>query len=172
MRNHRPLHAAGDDPCWKPGQVHVLRNRWLAAWETTDVVLLDWSQVARCDDALLASLGEGLRLAGTRMLELDSRDLGMLLVTVPGGRAPMVHDAVPGGAGHVLELLERGREWLEDAYALLYRDEEHHLRCETACFDCILSYGIQEQFGQQLRRQAACDLLKGVLEGLAPSLAV
>ncbi len=163
MRQHIALDSE-KGTCWKDGELHCIRNRWLAAWETTDVLLLDWTKVdPKLDLGTLASLGEALRLAGTRILQLDSRELGMMIVPQSQGDAPMLYDAVPGGAGHVLELMQKGAEWLREAHSLLYRDEDHHQNCETACFDCILSYGIQEQYGQQLRRRTACELLGKLL---------
>jgi hypothetical protein len=59
--------------CWPSRQEFVLRNRVLAARETTDVLTLDWP--GDCEEPALYSLGRALLLAGTRLLELDSREL-------------------------------------------------------------------------------------------------
>ena len=52
--------------CWSRDQELVLRNRVLAARETTDMLVLDWPDAA--DDAALFSLGRALLLAGTNSL--------------------------------------------------------------------------------------------------------
>ena len=152
FEQHAPLTQTKNYPnCLKPGKdVSPWRNKILAAKETTDVLHLDFSRcknVNSMDANLIVTLGLALKLAGTRMLELDSRELGMLLV--PSGEAGAAHgiavyDAVPGGAGYVRELFDRGQEWLEVAQRdVLYINEEHHRHCSSACMDCLLSFEAQ-----------------------------
>ncbi len=147
-------------------EVHAMRQQWLAAWERTDCVLIDWEkalggQPAR---ALIATLGEALRLAGAELLELDSRELGLLVTpTRSGGWATLLFDNVPGGAAHVYELMTLTPAWLRAALRVLYRDEEHHRRCEAGCLDCILTYSIQEQVCEDLQRRQAHQALEVLL---------
>lgn len=151
--------------CREIGESAPLRNQRLAAWERTDCVLVQWHQVLseRPGRELIATLGEALRLAGAELLELDARELGMIVTPTREGDASLLYDNVPGGAAHVYELLTLAPEWLRQAYQVLYRDEEHHRRCDSGCLDCILTYSIQEQFGGALQRREACAVLDRLL---------
>ncbi|MEW6489798.1 MAG: DEAD/DEAH box helicase [Thermodesulfobacteriota bacterium] len=164
--------------CWQPAPGSVLRNQTLAARQPTDVLMLDFSGclgAEASDPAVVTTLGHALQIAGAHLLELDSRELGVL--TVPAGSGghtwgAVLHDNVPGGAGHVFELMKRGRPWLEAARRALFVDEHHDARCETACLDCLLTFDAQVAIDQGLlqRRRAlvALDqLLVGVV-GVAP----
>lgn len=160
---HAPCHRSSRErACWGPEGASVLRNQMLAAWETTDVVLLEWPETAG-QSGLVATLGEALRLAGAEMLELDSRELGMLCTPLREHLGSLLFDNVPGGAAHVYELFQTGKEWLRRAHQVLYRDSSHDARCEQGCMDCILSYGIQGQFEGGLNRRKACRWLEEVM---------
>ena len=106
------------------------------------------------------------------MLELDSRELGVL--TAPAGLngsswGAVVYDNVPGGAGHVRELLRLGREWLEEARKTLFVSDEHDARCDIACLDCILTYGAQEAMDQGLlNRRLTLSALDSLLGNTSP----
>ena len=70
----------------------------------------------------MLTIAKALQVAGARLLNLDIRELGSL--TAPAGSrgqflGAVVHDNVPGGAGHTAELLARGREWLLEARSVL-----------------------------------------------------
>ena len=92
-------------------QVPVLRNQILAARETTDVMLIDFSRCLGQDAnnlSLIGTLGYAFQRAAAKRLELDAREIGVLLVpTGEGGKGfgTVLYDNVPGGAGHVRELL-------------------------------------------------------------------
>lgn len=177
--------------------VSALRNERLAAWERTDCVLIEWDQLIGPNPpkALVATLGEALRLAGAELLELDSREIALMITPAvksktskplaakahPGqtqqistpvqqsftsgaGWATLIYDNVPGGAAHVYELMTMTRQWLEAARKVLFRSEEHHRRCDTACLDCILSYAIQEQLTETLQRRQAYQVLEQLLD--------
>ena len=149
--------------CWRDGdKTPVLRNRILAARETTDVILLDFTdclgQLA-ADDSLMTTLAYAFRNAAARLLELDPRELGVLTVpTGPAGttRGVVLYDNVSGGAGHVRELMEQGPDLIRIAHHVLFVDEEHHQRCETGCLDCLLSFDAQRVVANRpfIRRQA------------------
>lgn len=170
-------HAALESPspwrqCRGPADVGVLRNETLAARETTDVLLVNFSNAIgpwSSHEPVITTLGYALMRAGAEMLELDTREIGVL--TVPAGdqgRAlgVLLHDATPGGAGHVRELLDRGREWLERTRTALFVDEAHHARCETACLDCLLTFDAQEAVRRGLfNRRLALGVLDALLEG-------
>lgn len=144
---HAPLSSTNPHRrCWKDHQAPVLRNHTLAAREMTDIALLDVTRLDREDipeQALAFTLGHALQIAGARLLEVDARELGVLPVPMRQGWAPALFDNVPGGVGHVRELLELGRPWLLEARQVLWLDERHHRRCEDACLDCILTFDSQ-----------------------------
>jgi Lhr-like helicase len=150
--------------CWKEEESPVLRNHTLTARETTDILLLDITSLPRDfgevrgdleDRALLFTLGQALRIAGARLLEVDLRELGLLPVALGGRWVPALFDNVPGGVGHVRELLDFGRTWLEQARRQLWIDEAHDARCTRACLDCVLTFDSQREMDQDLlqRRQ-------------------
>jgi Domain of unknown function (DUF1998) len=78
----------------------------------------------------------------------------------------VLYDNVPGGAGHVLELLRLGRSWLEAARETMFVDEEHDKICETACLDCLLTFGAQESMRLGLlQRRLTLKILDALLQG-------
>ena len=117
---------------------------------------------------IVTTLGCALQLAGAKLLQLDIREIGF--ITTPAGDkgigyGVMLYDDVPGGAGHVRELLDVGKEWLEEARRCLWVDEAHDLRCKTACLDCLLSFGTQSYASRGLlERQAALTKLSTMLD--------
>jgi len=151
----------------------MIRRQTLAARETTDVLLLD---VSAClppvaDDeeavALVETLARALQSAGARLLELDPRELGAMVIPAGGAgerRGAVLYDNVPGGAGHVRELLDAGRDWFVEALRVLRGDDAHHSRCETACLDCLLTFDAQDAMSRGvLRRRLAHDALAAML---------
>ena len=82
------------------------------------------------------------------------------------GLGAVLYDNVPGGAGHAQELLSLGRSWLEEAYKVMFVTEEHNLTCETACLDCLLTFGVQESMRLGLlQRRLTLQLLDALLKG-------
>jgi hypothetical protein len=161
--------------CWNKNdqkQAPVWRNRILAAKETTDVLLLDFSKCLgayAADGPLIATLAFALKRAAARGLELDSRETGVLLTPTGEGAAlgAVLYDNVPGGAGHVRELLsdDSASVLLDQAREILYLNSDHDKRCESACLDCLLSFDAQSMMAQHpfTRRRALAtldDLLK------------
>ena len=166
---HLPLLQEKGAPCWRAHESPVLRHQSLAAREPTDMLLLDFSGFLGPDAKnreLIVSLAIAFRLSGARVLSLDSRELGEMIVRIGDAWGAVIYDNVPGGAGHVLELMNRGREWLENARTLLYVDEAHHQRCLTACLDCVLTFDAQTYFSDPdtpLDRRAALDCVDRML---------
>ena len=158
--------------CWGANAAPVLRNQTLAAREVTDVLLLDFSGCLgerRADFPLVTTLGYGLHRAAARMLQLDGREIGV--VTTPAGESgqglgALLYDNVPGGAGHVRELLEYRRDWLEQTREVLFVDTAHDQRCKSACLDCLLSFETQDAMHQgHLKRPLALSVLSELLDG-------
>jgi DEAD/DEAH box helicase domain-containing protein len=161
FQRHLPINEKGEPksiPClMRHGTTDPLRHRVLAAKETTDILLLDLSDLPipyRNDLAIARTLGRALQIAGAELLELDSREIGMLVVPgINGGRGVVLYDNVPGGAAHVRELRDRGREWMERAKDALFVNQAHHQRCQTACLDCLLTYDAQHDSAIMERRR-------------------
>jgi len=171
-------HPRLDDPeghrCWhgKDPQVVTLRHHVLAARQLTDVLLVDLSafDAARANRTLAPTLGHALRIAGAKILEVDSRELGVLETFTgrPSTPSPVLYDAVPGGVGHVLELARDGRAWLEATRALLRGTPEHDATCQGACLDCILTFDSQHDVARgRLDRRFALRMLDTWLDGAA-----
>jgi hypothetical protein len=103
--------------------------------------------------AIVTTLGYALQRAGAELLELDTREIGVLIVPAgEGGRSygAVLYDSVAGGAGHVPELLAYGRRWLETARNVMFVNEQHNALYETACLSCLLSFDAQEMMRQNL----------------------
>lgn len=177
FERHTPL-SQTRGRCWNEDSPPVLRNQTLAARQITDVLLLD---VSDCKEPAFASKEDGetmahtlaraLQNAGARLLQVDSRELGVLVFPVgPSARfqAPVVFDNVPGGAGHVRELMGEGRAWLEAARDALYVSKEHDLRCNRACLDCVLTFDAQTAMREGLidRRMALAVLDRWLAQGV------
>jgi len=149
--------------CWPKSLQYdpVLRHKVLAARETTDVLILDWP--TESDEASLFSLGRALVLAGTKLLELDNRELNVELKPRGAGELSiLLYDTTPGGAGHCFELMKLGRQWLREAREILYVSRSHDTACRRACLECLLDFAGQFH-AQRLDRRRALELLDAVL---------
>ena len=154
-----------EDRCWPRTmqEAPVLRNRVLAARERTDILIIHWPSTFSVDASALFSLGRALLLAGTRMLEIDSRELGLELKPLVGGELGiLLYDTTPGGAGHCLELCKLEREGLEKAHQILKGTDQHHLLCRRACLECLLDFAGQF-YADRLDRLAALEILESSL---------
>ena len=94
-----------------------------------------------------------------------------------GSWGVVLYDNVPGGAGHVRELIAegngdevRGGEWFRLARDVLFVDEAHDASCETACLQCLLAFDAQEAMSSGLlQRRQALATLDSLLGGSAPN---
>jgi hypothetical protein len=165
---HRHLRRP-DGICW--GGQHnapVWRHRTLGARQCTDVLLLDVRGAPGCngcDETLAGSLGTALKLAGAKLLEVDERELGLIVTPLGGGPRDLgivIYDDVPGGAGHGWELLESADAWLRGAYDLVVGSDEHDATCRRACLSCLLGFSTQGlQRSTSLDRVRVRDTLRG-----------
>ena len=160
----RVYDARANQPCWKKNeQAPVWRNRVLAARERTDLIWLGFSADVPAAEVAVYSLGRALVLAGAKLLEVDSRELEAYAKpsTTYSSFDLAIYDSTASGAGHCLELFNRGEEWLKEARKVLTGSQNHQSRCERACLECILDFGGQFQ-ADKLNRKAARALLKSV----------
>ncbi|MBA4190594.1 MAG: hypothetical protein C0467_21625 [Planctomycetaceae bacterium] len=154
--SHTPLRD--DDPrhtCRKKGEPcpPVHRFQVLGARQVTDALLAQFGFLGpdATNATLVQSLGYALLRGGCRVLGLDSREMGLL--AVPAGNdgsewGVVLYDNVPGGAGHVRQLLECPEEWLTNSREVLFVSETHHRRCDTACLECLLSFDTQNAYSR------------------------
>ncbi len=164
FREHASVFSSDpNSKCW-PRQLPnepVIRHKVLAAKETSDILILDWPEIS--EEAPLFSLGRSLVLAGARLLELDSRELGVELKPNRNGELSiLLYDTSPGGAGHCLELLDLSRAWFESAQTILRGSPDHDAHCRRACIECLLDFGGQFK-AHLLDRQGALALLDAVM---------
>jgi len=159
--SHAPVFQAADRPwCWRKTEAPVLRNRTLAARERTDLLTLEFPVTTKADESAVVSLGRALVMAGTRLLEVDSRELEARPKRSTSGDSfdLILFDSGSSGAGHCRELFEVGEEWFLRAKGILQGDARHDSRCERACLDCILDFSGQFS-ASKLDRKAALMLL-------------
>jgi hypothetical protein len=123
------------------------------------MLLIEWPGATEAIADGVYSLGRAMVLAGARLLELDERELGMEVMAL---RSPyqgiVIYDAAAGGAGHCLELVNLGKDWIERTRQILYIDGEHHSRCGRACLECILDFSGQYK-AHRLNRFAALEII-------------
>ena len=172
FENHTPLHISNKKiKCWgKTNNPSSLRNQMLSARETTDVLMVDISDKYGFrsfaeDRPLMLTLARALQASGAKLLGIDEREIGVMIIpTGEGGSCwgATLYDNVPGGAGHVLEMLKLGREWFDEAKELMFVSEEHHQLCNTACLDCLLNFSAQFD-SSLLKRREAVSLLDKLL---------
>lgn len=172
FERHSRLDDPKGDKCWRGNDQNAvsLRHQVLAARQLTDVLLIDLSAFgeARANLTLAPTLGHAMRIAGAKMLEVDSRELGTLetFIGEPTTPSPVLYDAVPGGVGHVLELVRGGRAWLEATRDLLRGTRVHDAACQMACLDCILTFDSQHDMARgRLDRRNALTVLDTWLAG-------
>ena len=162
FREHPSIYSSNPDlRCWLKDQESVLRNKVLAARETTDMLFLEWPSSG--DDATMYSLGRALVLAGSALLDLDSRELELDDKSSDNANRILLYDATPGGSGHCLELMTKGKEWFMKARGILQGTEKHNATCRKACLECLLDFSGQF-YAHRLDRKKALAFLDKALD--------
>jgi hypothetical protein len=174
FQSHTPLNRPYGI-CWKIGEDPILRNHHLAALHNTDLLQLDLSGLGSSmrQQEEVVTLGYALKLAGAEMLELDHRELGVVVARLgPMKRWGLqIFDSSAGGAGHALELFENGRRWFDATVKVLFRNEDHDAKCDTACIRCLLTTNSQIDYERgYLRRRSVLGTLRTLLEPVASIL--
>ncbi len=153
FESHPPIWARKTtEKCWKQNTAPVLRNQALGAETDTDVLQIEietaFTPYHSTDDAerIARSLGHALRLSGTTLLEVDSREIATVAVVGRGGWSIHVFDTAAGGSGHIASLLEDAALWLGKAIDLMRGDAIHAQQCGDACLRCLLDGQSQSDF--------------------------
>jgi ATP-dependent helicase YprA (DUF1998 family) len=98
--------------------------------------------------------------AASEVLEIARDDIGGSLSPFgPDQWAIVLFDAVPGGAGHVLQIDENLRRVL---HAALKRVCECECGPETSCYGCLRSYNNQRDH-DELSRGSAAEVLSSLV---------
>jgi hypothetical protein len=103
------------------------------------------------------NVGEALRTAATRLLNMGQEDLQLLLVRKPDDKLDLlIYDPMPGGSGLLEQMLCRWRELIASAKELLAGCTQG---CETACYACLKTF--RNQFYHDLlNRHQAMELVQ------------
>jgi ATP-dependent helicase YprA (DUF1998 family) len=102
------------------------------------------------------NIGEALRTAAARLLDMGQEDLQLLLVRKPDDNLDLVlYDPMPGGSGLLEQMLSRWKDLIAAARQLLAGCVQG---CETACYACLKTF--RNQFHHTaLNRHTALKLM-------------
>jgi hypothetical protein len=102
------------------------------------------------------NIGEGLRTAPARLLDMGQEDLQLLLVQKPDDKLDLlIYDPMPGGSGLLEQMLSRWQELIATARELLAGCAQG---CETACYACLKTFRNQF-YHPMLNRHKAHELM-------------
>jgi hypothetical protein len=102
------------------------------------------------------NIGEGLRTAAARLLDMGQEDLQLLLVQNPDEKVDLlIYDPMPGGSGLLEQMLSRWKELIATARELLAGCAQG---CETACYACLKTFRNQF-YHPMLDRHKAHELM-------------
>ena len=133
----------------------------LALTVQADVDLLQFHAVK--SEAAGINVGEALRTAATRLLDMGPNDLQLLIVEKPDDTHDLlIYDPMPGGSGLLDQMLVRWQELIATAKDLLAGCVQE---CETACYACMKTFRNQFYHGM-LNRHEALELMEPL--GCAP----
>jgi ATP-dependent helicase YprA (DUF1998 family) len=129
----------------------------LALSVQAEVDMLQFHSVA--DEAEGINIGEGLRTAATRLLDMGQDDLQLLIVQKPHETHDLlIYDPMPGGSGLLEQMLARWKELITAAKELLAGCTQG---CETACYACLKTF--RNQFHHELlNRHKALELIEAL----------
>ena len=122
----------------------------LALAVQADVDLLRFHDVG--GEAEGINIGEALRTAATRLLDMGPDDLQLLLVRKPDDTLDLlVYDPMPGGSGLLEQMLDRWQELIATSKELLASCVQG---CETACYACLKTFRNQFHHDRLDRHEA------------------
>ena len=108
----------------------------LALTVQADVDLLQFHAVQNESDGI--NIGEALRTAAARLLDMGPDDLQLLIVEKPDDKHDLlIYDPMPGGSGLLEQMLVRWQELIATAKNLLAGCVQE---CETACYACLKTF--------------------------------
>ncbi|MBU0507444.1 DEAD/DEAH box helicase [bacterium] len=100
-----------------------------------DVDMLLFHKVSDLGEGV--NIGETLRMAATRILDMGQDDLELLPIPGSDGTLDyMIFDPMPGGSGLLDQMLDRWQELIEAANDVV----KCKAACEKACYSCLKTY--------------------------------
>ena len=119
-----------------------------------DVDMLQFHDVK--NEAEGINIGEALRTAATRLLDMGPDDLQLLIVEKPNDTHDLlIYDPMPGGSGLLEQMLVRWQELIATAKNLLAGCVQE---CETACYACLKTFRNQF-YHSMLNRHNGLELM-------------
>ena len=104
------------------------------------------------DEATGMNIGEALRTAATRLLDMGPDDLQLLLIRKPDDSLDLlIYDPMPGGSGLLEQMLSRWPELVATARDVLGGCVQ---KCDTACYACLKTFRNQFHHGLLNRHDA------------------
>lgn len=101
-----------------------------------DVDMVQFHSVS--NEAEGINIGESLRTAATRLLDMGHEDLQLLLVQKPDEKIDLlIYDPMPGGSGLLEQFLSRWKDLVAEARKLVAGCV---LACDTACYSCLKTF--------------------------------
>jgi DEAD/DEAH box helicase domain-containing protein len=120
---HSPIHDSNPRSyCWDRSETFILRHLNLAARQVCDYLEIELPHVpgTSTDRRRIANtICQALRLSGSRLLNIDSREMAILRPTSGGLTRISICDSLAGGAGHVRDLTQIAPLWWEKAIAMI-----------------------------------------------------
>ena len=124
-------------------------------------------------ESAIRTMTEALTIAGTQLLELDSNEISgnfRAAFSVDEDLSNQIeiflYDTTPGGAAYTSAIFDLGVNLFERAHAVL---TDCNSNCDSACYDCLMSYTNRFDHGV-LDRFLAADLLEHCMTGTIPKL--
>jgi hypothetical protein len=128
----------------------------LALTVQAEVDLLQFHAVG--DEGSGINIGEALRTAATRLLDMGPDDLQLLLIQKPDDKLDLlVYDPMPGGSGLLEQMLSRWRELVGAARDVLAGCVQG---CDTACYACLKTFRNQFHHARLNRLDASALMEK------------
>lgn len=137
---HYAIHSERYEYCWSSDEVKVMRNRVLIATMPTDIVFYEYPGL---NQIMADTIGQALRLAGAKMLNVDFRQLMFLTYPARSGNGIglAMFDNVAGGQSMVIDLHGKRKEWFDNAVKqlMLPKSPDHDKMCKKACIRCLIT---------------------------------
>ena len=126
----------------------------LALSVQSEVDMLQFHSVE--DETVGINIGEALRTAAARILDMGPEDLQLLIVQKPDETHDLlIYDPMPGGSGLLEQMLARWKELIAVAQDLLSNCSQG---CDTACYACLKTFRNQASH-LALNRHKASELI-------------
>ncbi len=119
-----------------------------------EVDMIQFHDIA--DEVEGINIGEAIRTAATRLLDMGTDDVQLLIVQKTEDKLDMViYDPMPGGSGLLEQMLARWQELIASARDLLIGCAQG---CETSCYSCLKTF--RNQFHHEmLNRHKALEIM-------------